>query len=173
MVLVGVRWKTHNNKSRLSKSIHSVNRKNEIRRSRKVAMRLTDDGMSSIQIEKQLRNVVNQRTIRRWQNLYRETGEIDSKNQLVDLKLWEQKVLCKRWNSDWLVKDGGSARQLGKSFGVSRESMRRITKKNEEFIAILGAKSIKKKKVMVKIWRWTSTRWWFYLSAGQCYSSHS
>ena len=38
---------------------------------RKVVMRMT-----SVQIAKQLRNVVSQRTVRRWQNVYKETGEI-------------------------------------------------------------------------------------------------
>jgi transposase len=46
---------------------------------RKVVVRTTNDGMTSIQIAKQLRKVVSERTVRRWQHLYRTTGEIDLK----------------------------------------------------------------------------------------------
>ncbi|CAF1356295.1 unnamed protein product, partial [Rotaria magnacalcarata] len=44
---------------------------------RKVVMRMTDDGISSRQIAKELRNVVSDRTVRRWQHLYKRTGSID------------------------------------------------------------------------------------------------
>jgi type II secretory ATPase GspE/PulE/Tfp pilus assembly ATPase PilB-like protein len=33
---------------------------------RQVVMRMIDDGMSSVEIFKELRNVVSQRTVRRW-----------------------------------------------------------------------------------------------------------
>jgi transposase len=46
---------------------------------RQVVMRMIDDDMSSLQNAKQLGNVVSERTVRRWQNLYKETGEIDLK----------------------------------------------------------------------------------------------
>ena len=47
---------------------------------RKVVMQVIDDGMSLVQIAKHLRNVVSQRTIRRWKNLYKERDEMDLKN---------------------------------------------------------------------------------------------
>ncbi|CAF4497109.1 unnamed protein product [Rotaria socialis] len=40
---------------------------------------MTHDGMSSLQIAKQLRKVVSERTVRRWQHLYRSTDTIDLK----------------------------------------------------------------------------------------------
>ncbi|CAF2156435.1 unnamed protein product [Rotaria magnacalcarata] len=40
---------------------------------------MTDDGMSSLQIAKELRKVVSERTVRRWQHLYRSVGTIDLK----------------------------------------------------------------------------------------------
>jgi transposase len=97
---------------------------------RKVVMRMTDDGMSSIQIEKQLRNVVNQRTIRRWQNLYRETGEIDLKKSAGRPKIVRTKGLIQKVKQRLVYKGRRSARKLAKSFGVSRESMRRIIKED-------------------------------------------
>ncbi len=86
--------------------------------------------MSSIQIEKQLRNVVNQRTIRRWQNLYRETGEIDLKKLAGRHKIVRTKGLIQKVKQRLVYKGRRSARQLAKSFGVSRESMRRIIKED-------------------------------------------
>ncbi|CAF4266000.1 unnamed protein product, partial [Rotaria magnacalcarata] len=44
---------------------------------REVVMRMTDDGISPRQIAKELRNVVSDRTVRRWQHLYKRTGSID------------------------------------------------------------------------------------------------
>ncbi len=46
---------------------------------RKIVVRMTDDGMSSLQIAKQLRKVVSERTIRRWQYL---TGLGESESKL-------------------------------------------------------------------------------------------
>ena len=37
---------------------------------REVVMRMIDGGMTSVEIAEQLRNVVSQRTVRRWSNLY-------------------------------------------------------------------------------------------------------
>lgn len=44
---------------------------------RKVVMRMTDDGISSRQIARELRNMVSDCTVRRWQHLNRRTGSID------------------------------------------------------------------------------------------------
>jgi transposase len=79
-------------------------------------MRLTDDGMSSIKIKKQLRNVVNQRTIRRWQNLYRETGEIDLKKSADRSKTVRTKSLIQKVKQQLARKGRRSARQSAKSF---------------------------------------------------------
>jgi type II secretory ATPase GspE/PulE/Tfp pilus assembly ATPase PilB-like protein len=38
---------------------------------RKAVTRIIDDGMTSVQISKQIRNVVSQRTVRRLQNSYK------------------------------------------------------------------------------------------------------
>ena len=46
---------------------------------REVVMRMIDDGMTSVEIAEQLRNVVSQRTVRRWSDLYKETGAIHLK----------------------------------------------------------------------------------------------
>ncbi|CAF2099119.1 unnamed protein product, partial [Rotaria magnacalcarata] len=46
-----------------------------------VVLCMTDDGMSSLQIAKELRKVANERTVRRWQHLYRSVGTIDLKLQ--------------------------------------------------------------------------------------------
>ena len=43
----------------------------------KVVLRVADDGMSSLQIDKQLRKVVSELIVERWQHLYRSTGIID------------------------------------------------------------------------------------------------
>ncbi|CAF4881239.1 unnamed protein product [Rotaria socialis] len=40
---------------------------------------MTDDDMSSLRIAKELRKVVSERTVRRWQHLYRSVGTIDLK----------------------------------------------------------------------------------------------
>ncbi|CAF1428140.1 unnamed protein product, partial [Rotaria sp. Silwood1] len=95
---------------------------------RKVVMRMIDDGMPSIEIEKQLRNVVNQRTIRRWQNLYKETGEIDLKKSTGRPKIVRTKGLIQKVKQRLVYKGRQSARYLAKSFGVSSETMRRIIK---------------------------------------------
>jgi len=102
---------------------------------RKVVMRLTDDGISSIQIEKQLRSVVSQRTIRRWQNLYKENGEIDLKKSAGRPKIVRTKSLIQKVKQRLVRKGRRSARQLAKSFGVSRESMRRIIREDLKLYA--------------------------------------
>ena len=43
----------------------------------KVVLRKTNDDISSLQIVKQLRKVVSERTVRRWQYLHRSTGTTD------------------------------------------------------------------------------------------------
>ena len=135
---------------------------------RKVVIRLADDGMPSIQIEKQLRqNVVNQRTITKWQNIYRETDEIDLTKSAGRPKIVRTKSLIQKVKHRLARKGRRSARQLAKSFGISRESVGRIIKedlhlyayhittepeltddqkKTKSFIRMLGAKSIKKKR---------------------------
>ncbi|CAF4919357.1 unnamed protein product, partial [Rotaria socialis] len=45
----------------------------------KFVLRMTDDDMSSLRIAKELRKVVSERTVRRWQHLYRSVGTIDLK----------------------------------------------------------------------------------------------
>ena len=45
----------------------------------KVVLRMTDDGMSSLQIAKRLRKVVSERAVRRWQCRYGSTDIIDLK----------------------------------------------------------------------------------------------
>ncbi|CAF3301043.1 unnamed protein product [Rotaria socialis] len=44
-----------------------------------VVLCMTDDGISSLHIAKELRKVANERTVRRWQHLYRSVGTIDLK----------------------------------------------------------------------------------------------
>ncbi|CAF2059051.1 unnamed protein product [Rotaria magnacalcarata] len=65
---------------------------------------MTDDGMSSLQIAKELRKVVSERTVRRWQILYRSVGTIDLK----------------------IPPARRSARKLANSLGVSKGTIGRI-----------------------------------------------
>ena len=63
---------------------------------RKVVMQVIDDGMSLVQIAKHLRNVVSQRTIRRWKNLYKERDEMDLKNSTDRSRIVRTKGLMQR-----------------------------------------------------------------------------
>ncbi|CAF2141132.1 unnamed protein product [Rotaria magnacalcarata] len=65
---------------------------------------MTDDGMSSLHIAKELRKVVSERTVRRWQILYRSVGTIDLK----------------------IPPGRRSARKLANSLGVSKGAIGRI-----------------------------------------------
>ena len=119
---------------------------------------MIDDGMSSTQIAKQLRDVVSERTIRRWQNLYKTTGMIDLKSppgrpRIVRTKALIQKVK-KRVNS----KARQSARKLARSLAVSRETMRRIIKDDLKLRAY-HVTSQPKLTENQKKQRMTSARW--------------
>ncbi len=63
---------------------------------RKVFMRMGDDGTSSVQIGKQSRNLLSQRTVKRWQNLYKETDAIDLKAPSGRPKVVRTKGLIQR-----------------------------------------------------------------------------
>ncbi|CAF2977891.1 unnamed protein product [Rotaria sp. Silwood2] len=54
---------------------------------RKVVVLMIDDGMSPREIAKQLRKVVSDCTVRRWQHLYKTTGTIDLKTPAAELRI--------------------------------------------------------------------------------------
>jgi hypothetical protein len=93
---------------------------------RKVVVRMTDDGMSSLQIAKQLRKVVSERTVRRWQHLYRTTGEIDLKKPTGRPRIIRTKNLIRKVKNRLVHKKGRSAKKLGKSLGISKGTIGRI-----------------------------------------------
>ena len=91
-------------------------------------MQLIDNGLSSLQISKQLRNVVSQRTVRRWRQLYESTGKIDLRSPPGRTRTIRTKKLIRKVSKRLVSKGRQSARRLAKSFAVSRETMRRIIK---------------------------------------------
>lgn len=93
---------------------------------RNVVMRLFDDGLSSVQIARQLRNVVSERTVRRWKNSYKATGGIDLKSPPGRPRIVRTKGLIQKVKQRLSSKSRQSARRLAKSLGVSRETMRRL-----------------------------------------------
>jgi len=97
---------------------------------RKVVLRMTDDGMSSREIAKQLRKVVNGRTVRRWQHLYKTTGIIDLKKSTGRPQIIRTKHLIQKVKQRFTYKSRRSARQLSKSLGVSRRTMGRIIRED-------------------------------------------
>jgi hypothetical protein len=89
---------------------------------------MIDDGMTSVQISKQLRNVISERTIRRWQSFYKETGEIDLKKSSGRPRIVRTKGLIQKVKQRLICKGRRSTRQLARSFDVSSRTMRRIIK---------------------------------------------
>ncbi|CAF5008323.1 unnamed protein product, partial [Rotaria socialis] len=61
-----------------------------------VVLRMTHDGMSSLQIAKQLRKVVSERTVRRWQHMYRSTDTIDLKTPAGRPRIIRTKSLIRK-----------------------------------------------------------------------------
>lgn len=78
----------------------------------KVVLRMTDDGMSSLQIAKQLRKVVSERTVRRWQHLYRSVGTIDLKKPPGRPRIIRTKNLIRKVKHRLIYKGRRSARKL-------------------------------------------------------------
>lgn len=97
---------------------------------RKLVVRMTDDGMSSRQIAKQLRKVVSDRTVRRWQHLYKTTGAIDLKAPTGRHRIIRTKNLIRKMKQGFICKSRRNARQLAKSFQVFRRTMGRITRED-------------------------------------------
>ena len=91
-------------------------------------MRMIDDDMSSLQIAKQLRNVVSGSTIRRWRQLYKEAGEIDFKKSTGRPRIVRTKDLIHKVKQRFVQSGRRSVRRLAKSFGISRQTMHRIVK---------------------------------------------
>ena len=65
---------------------------------------MIDDGMSSPQIAKQLRNVVSERTIRQWTSLYKRAGKIDSQKSTGRLRIVRTRNLIQKLKSDLLTR---------------------------------------------------------------------
>jgi hypothetical protein len=95
---------------------------------RKVVVRMIDDDMSPSQIAQQLRNVVSERTIRRWQSLYTKTGKIDLKTSTGRPRIIRTKNLIQKVKQRLVYKSRQSSRKLAKSLGVSTRTMNRIIK---------------------------------------------
>ena len=93
---------------------------------RKVVMRKTDDGMSSLEIAKQLGRVVSESTVRRWQHLYRSTGKIDLKKPTGRPRTIRTNILIRKVKNKLVHKKGQSARKLGKTLGISKGTMSRM-----------------------------------------------
>lgn len=93
---------------------------------RKVVMRMTDDGMSSLQIAKDLRKVVSERTVRRWQHLYKTTGAIDLNKPTGRPKIIRTKSLIRKVKDMFIRKNRRSARKLGEKLGISKGTMGRL-----------------------------------------------
>ncbi len=89
---------------------------------------MIDEGLTSVQISKQLRNVVSERTIRRWQSLYESTGEIDLKSPPGRTRIVRTATLIKKVKERLVLKGRQSARRLAKSLNISRGTMFRIIK---------------------------------------------
>ncbi|CAF1151578.1 unnamed protein product [Rotaria sordida] len=97
---------------------------------RRVVLQMTDDGMSSCQIAKQLRKVVSDRTVRWWQHLYKTTGINDFKIPTGRPRIIRTKHLIRKVKQRFTYKGRRSARQLSKSLGVSRGTMGRIIRED-------------------------------------------
>ncbi|CAF3055625.1 unnamed protein product [Rotaria sp. Silwood2] len=93
---------------------------------RKVAVLMIDDGMSPREIAKQLRKVVSDCTVRRWQHLYKTTGTIDLKTPAGELRIIRTKNPIQKVKRRFTYKSRRSARQLAKSLRVFRRTMSRI-----------------------------------------------
>jgi transposase len=104
---------------------------------RKVVVRMTNDGMSSVQIAKQLRKVVSERTVRHWQHLYWTTGEIDLKAPTGRPKIIRRKSLIRKVKNRFICKNRWSTRTLAKSFDIS--------KRQRTSFAYWARKSLRKK----------------------------
>ena len=95
---------------------------------REVVIRMVDDGMTSIEIAEQLRNVVSQRTVRRWSNIYKETGTIHLKTSIGRPRTVRTKGLIRKVKERLAYRGRRSARHLAKVFGISDTTMHRIIK---------------------------------------------
>ncbi|CAF3732736.1 unnamed protein product [Rotaria socialis] len=92
---------------------------------RKVVLRMAHDGMSSLQIAK-LRKVVSERTVRRWQHLYRSTDTIDLKTPADRPRVILTKCFIRKVKNRFIYKGPQSARKLANSLGISKETIGRI-----------------------------------------------
>jgi hypothetical protein len=129
---------------------------------RKVVMRATDDGISSVTIAQQLRQVVSSRTVRRWQDAYRRTGKIDLKNPPGRPRIVRTKHLVQKVKNRLAYKRRRSARKMGESLGVSKGTMSRIIKDDLHLHAyrittepnLNDAKKIRRTKFAYWVRRW-------------------
>ncbi|CAM4820023.1 unnamed protein product [Rotaria magnacalcarata] len=87
---------------------------------------MTHDGMSSLQIAKQLRKVVSERTVRRWQHMYRSTDTIDLKTPAGRPRIIRTKSLIRKVKNRFIYKGRQSARKLVNSRGISKGTIGRI-----------------------------------------------
>ncbi|CAM2729276.1 unnamed protein product [Rotaria socialis] len=87
---------------------------------------MTHDGMSSLQIAKQLRKVVSERTVRRWQHMYRSTDTIDLKTPAGRPRIIRTKSLIRKVKNRFIYKGRQSARKLANSLGISKGTIGRI-----------------------------------------------
>ncbi|CAF4444585.1 unnamed protein product [Rotaria sp. Silwood2] len=81
---------------------------------------MTDDGMSSLQIAKQLRKVVSERTARRWQHSYRSTSTIDLETPAGRPRIIRTKNLIRKVKNRFIYKSRQSARKLANLLGISK-----------------------------------------------------
>ncbi|CAF4582015.1 unnamed protein product [Rotaria socialis] len=86
---------------------------------------MAHDGMSSLQIAK-LRKVVSERTVRRWQHLYRSTDTIDLKTPADRPRIILTKRFIRKVKNRFIYKGPQSARKLANSLGISKETIGRI-----------------------------------------------
>ncbi|CAF4853186.1 unnamed protein product [Rotaria magnacalcarata] len=87
---------------------------------------MTHDGMSSLQIAKQLRKVVSERIVRRWQHMYRSTDTIDLKTPAGRPRIIQTKSLIRKVKNRFIYKGRQSARKLANSLGTSKGTIGRI-----------------------------------------------
>ena len=83
---------------------------------------MIDDELTSVEIAEQLRNVVSENTVRRWSNLYEETGAIHLKKSVGRPQTVRTKDLIRKVNKRLAYRGQRSARHLAKieSGGVIR-----------------------------------------------------
>ncbi|CAF3933339.1 unnamed protein product [Rotaria sp. Silwood2] len=93
---------------------------------RKVVVLMIDDGMSPREIAKQLRKVVSDCTVRRWQHLYKTTGTIDLKTPAAELRIIRTKNPIQKVKRRFTYKSRRSARQLAKSLREIKQGIGRV-----------------------------------------------